>query len=109
VSDGSTRRGKIWHLHEPAVYKLKTVLTEIKKFYNYSCLFIPLPSAPVLAGVIILEHLPFLKLPVSSTNLKGLREAKNEKFRSDFNSFGYEPKGVSELIKTASEEKLLEH
>lgn len=96
--DGDGLGHKIWHVQQPQPVTLRDVMEGIRKHYGYKCIFFPVPSLPVLWGITILESLPFLKLPIGSTNLKGLRQSRNESFPSDFRRFGYSEQSLDELI-----------
>ena len=88
----------LWNLFQPDPVTVREVLKEIKRQYKTLCAFLSIPSGLILSMVRILEHLPFLKLNVSSNNIIGLRQDKGFDFKSDFARFGYPESSLSELI-----------
>ncbi len=102
LTSGEGLRGKLWHIHQPKPYTLRDVMVEIRKQFGYSCRFVPVPSLPILWAVSAVEKLRFLKLPVSSTNLKGLRQTRNETTPSDFVMFGQPEQSLEELVSKAA-------
>ena len=78
------------------------MLATIRDVYGLKCRFVPVPSLPMLWAVRVLEVLP-LSLPVSSTNIRGLRQSRSEAFDSDFAGFGQTPVPVDQLVKEAHE------
>jgi nucleoside-diphosphate-sugar epimerase len=98
VPAGKDLRGRVWHLHQREAYTLRDVMHGIRRHFGYSCRFVPVPSLPALWSVSILERVPFLKLPVSSTNIRGLRQNRSLSLPSDFDHFGYSEQSLDELI-----------
>lgn len=101
LRDGERLRGRVWHLQQPAPYLLRDVMASIRRHSGGACRFVPVPSLPVLWLLQAAERMPVLRLPVSSTNLKGLRQAAQETFPSDFARFGYPAESLDELVKRA--------
>ncbi len=52
-------------------------------------LLVPVPTKPVLAGLRLAESVPLLRLPVTSTNVRGLIQQGQRRFPSDWERFGY--------------------
>jgi len=98
--DGKDRRGKAWHLHQPLSYPLREILSAIRRCSGSSCRFVSLPSALVLPPVILLEALGFRRLPVSSANIRGLRQSPGQ-IPTDFRQLGGVEASLDELVSAA--------
>lgn len=107
LTNGEGLRGRVWQIHQPQSYTLRDVMEGIREQFGYSCHFVPLPSLPILWAVSLVEKLRVIKLPISSTNLKGLRQSQNENFPSDFSHFGYPEQNLQQLISNAAEAERL--
>ncbi|HZX11583.1 MAG TPA: hypothetical protein VFG01_11620, partial [Acidobacteriota bacterium] len=92
-------KGKVVNFFQPGAVTMKVVLDELKKQFNTSCLFIPVPSFVLLFFTCMVEHIPFFPMKVSSNNIIGLRENKEKRHKSDWLSLGYPEKNLKELIK----------
>jgi len=99
--NGEDRRARIWSLQQPTPVTLRQLMETIRAAYGYRCLFVPVPSLPVLAILSLVEKLP-LNLPVTSTNVRGLRQSRNDDFESDFHRFRKEEQPLSELVSTVA-------
>ena len=75
AANGEGLRGRGWNLQQPTAYRLRDVITAINRGYGYRRLLLPVPVRPILAVLRIIEKLPAPKLPVSSTNVRGLAQA----------------------------------
>ena len=102
-SEGAGLRGTVWHIQQPQPCKLRDVMRGIRKHYGYTCRLVPTPYLPLLALVSLVERIGFPKLPISSVNLKGLRQNGRATFPSDFAHFGYPEQSLDELIGRAAE------
>ena len=91
--------GQVWQIQQPKAYALREVMVSIRQQFGYLCWFIPIPSFLALWALLIVERLPFFKLHISSTNLKGLRQSGEEEIHSDFDKFGYPEESLDDLIK----------
>ncbi len=91
-------RGRVWKIQQPTAYTLRELMSAVRKQFGHSCWFIPVPSLPLLWAVSAIERFPFVKLPVSSTNLKGLRRNDQLESHSDFERFGYPEQSLDELL-----------
>jgi nucleoside-diphosphate-sugar epimerase len=100
--NGSGLRGRVWYIQQPRAYPLREVMSSIKRQYGCHSWLIPVPALPVLWLVQILERLPFLKLPVTSTNIKGLIQSRKTEFPSDFGQFGYPEEDLDQLVGRAA-------
>jgi len=98
--NGQDRRGRVWNLQQPSPFTLREMLTTIRAVYDLRCRFVPVPSLPVLWALKGLELLP-LSLPVSTTNVRGLRQSRSDEFPSDFAEFGGEPSSLESLVREA--------
>jgi hypothetical protein len=58
---------------------------------------------PIQWGLSLGERLP-LKLPISSTNVKGLRQSRYDEFETDFARFGYAASSLNDLVARAAGE-----
>jgi len=98
VTNGDGLRGRGWNLQQPQAFTLREVVAAICRGYGFRRLLLPVPIRPILALVIAVERLPFPKLPISSTNLRGLIQAEGQSYLSDFERFGYPAEGLDALI-----------
>jgi uncharacterized protein YbjT (DUF2867 family) len=101
-NNGDGVRGQMWHVHQPRAYSLREVLAEVRHQTGSSCRFLPIPSALVLWPLTLLERLPFLTLPVTSTNVRGLRAAPRD-VATDLLSLGGRETSLHALIGEALE------
>lgn len=104
-SGGESMRGGIWSVQQPTPHALRDVMKSIRNHFRFRCRFLPVPSLPVLWLLMILERLP-LKLPVNSTNLRGLRAGRFVEFESDFARFGLEEETLDGLVARAASEEI---
>ena len=95
---GEKMRGKAWYIIQPKPYSLRDIMLTIKRQFGSKCWFISAPSFPALLGLLILERLPLLKLPVNSTHVKGLIQSKHKEFPSDFGYFSYPEEELDRLV-----------
>jgi len=98
LNHGEKMRGKVWYIIQPKPYSLHNIMLTIKRQYGSKCWFISMPSFPVLLGLLFLERLPLLKLPVNSTHVKGLIQSKHKEFPSDYGYFSYPEVGLDRLV-----------
>lgn len=96
---GNGLRGRAWAIHQPNTYDLQAVMMSIRRRFRYSCWFLPVPSSLVLGVLQAAERVPFITLPLRSTNIKGLKQSGQENCRSDFDMFGYPEEDLDALIK----------
>jgi nucleoside-diphosphate-sugar epimerase len=97
---GEGLRGRAWRIHQPRSYTLREVLEAIRRENGLRCLLLPVPSLPALWILSLTERLT-LRLPVTATNIRGLRQSRYESFDSDFENFGYPARTLGELIRQA--------
>jgi len=98
VANGEGRRGRAWNLQQPRAYRLRDVIAAINRGYGYRRVLLPVPVRPILALLRIVEKLPAPRLPVTSTNVKGLTQAAAQGMPSDFAQFGYPEEPLDALI-----------
>jgi NADH dehydrogenase len=99
-------RGRVWFLQQEKSVFFVDILREIRKQYNLQRIFIPVPYFIVSFIITVTEKCKFLKLGFSSNNLKGLRQARDKKFKSDLVSLGYSETPMEALIiKALGDEK----
>jgi len=81
------------------------VLDAIRNHYGLRCRFLPVPSLPILWALTVLDRLP-LRLPISATNIRGLRQSRNETFPSDYFEFDKTQRSLDELVAAAAAHRL---
>jgi nucleoside-diphosphate-sugar epimerase len=101
ASNGESLRERSWNLPQPQPYTLRQMMDAIVRGYGFKRVTLTLPIRPVLLGVQLLERQPLVRLPVSSSNVKGLMQAGRQTFPSDYPRFGYQEQGLHELVKLA--------
>jgi uncharacterized protein YbjT (DUF2867 family) len=90
-------RGRVWRIQQPQPYSLLEVLATIKRVNGLRCRLLPVPSLPFLWMCLLAEALG-IRLPVTATNIRGVRQARYDRFESDFTRFGYPPQSLEELV-----------
>lgn len=98
---GAGYRGETLHAQQPEPYSLRETLETIRDVYGFDVRLVPVPSAPVYVLVAALERLG-LTLPISTTNIRGLRRSQFETFPSDFDRFGPSARTLAELVAEAA-------
>ena len=101
VSNGEGLRGRAWNLQQPQPYTLREVMDAIVRGYSFKRLTLTVPIGPVLWGVELLERQPLVRMPVNSTNVRGLMQAGRQTFPSDYPRFGYPEQSLQELVERA--------
>lgn len=102
ASNGENLRGLVWRLQQPDPCTLRELMTAVRTQYGFTCHFVPIPSLPILWALTLVEYLP-LALPISSTNVKGLRQSRFDEFETDFARFGYRAESLEALVARAAE------
>jgi uncharacterized protein YbjT (DUF2867 family) len=92
--------GRTWHVHQPEPRSLAMVMQSIRRATASRCLFVPVPSWAVLPALLAVERLTPLRLPLSSTNVRGLR-ATPRHAPSDFPALGGVASTLDELVAAA--------
>ena len=99
--NGEGMRDRVWSIQQPAPVTLRALMEAIRERHGYRCWFVPVPSLPVLWALTLAEKLP-ISLPVSATNVRGLRQSRSESFGSDYAHFGYREYTLEELVDRAA-------
>jgi len=92
-------RGRIWYLQQENPVFFADVLKEIRKQYNLFRIFIPVPYFVISIFLGLIEKFKLLRLGINTNNLKGLRQVRQKKFKSDLRELGYSDTSIDELIK----------
>ena len=95
---GTGRHGRVIRAWQPERHTLRELLRAICRVRGYRRWFLPVPSLPVLWAAEILERVPLIRLPVSVTNLRGLRQGRNDHADSDFAELGIPARSLDALI-----------
>lgn len=103
LSGGKELRGRAWNLQQPTPYPLRDVIRAIVKGYGLRRALLPLPARPMVGLLQLIEKQALIRLPVTSTNVKGLIQQGRREFPSDLARFGYPEESLTELIKRAAE------
>jgi hypothetical protein len=90
-------------LQQPTAYRLRDVIAAINRGYGYRRVLLPVPVRPILALLQIVEKLPAPRLPITSTNVKGLTQAAAQDPSSDFAQFGYPEEPLAALVDRAAQ------
>jgi nucleoside-diphosphate-sugar epimerase len=101
-NNDSDRRGQTWSIQQPEACTLRELMESIRRQYGYHCVFLPMPSLPILWALTLAERLP-LNLPVQTTHIKGLRQSRHQTFSSHFDSFGHSAQSLDALVARAHE------
>jgi nucleoside-diphosphate-sugar epimerase len=94
--------GRLLYLQQPEPYRLVEVLRVARAAYGYRCVLVPVPSLPVLWALTLAERFSFLNLPITSTNVRGLRQSGGESFPSDFKELGGREESLAALVERAA-------
>jgi nucleoside-diphosphate-sugar epimerase len=94
-------RGRTWHIHQPVSHSLREVLETIRTQLGARCRLVPVPSLPVLCALVAAERIPGLRLPVNSTNIRGLRAARYQSVPSDLERLGGTAESLDTLVAVA--------
>ncbi|MEZ4771229.1 MAG: NAD(P)-dependent oxidoreductase [Caldilineales bacterium] len=101
LAGGESLRGGAWNLIQPEPVTLRDMATAINRQTRRRALLLPVPAGPVLAGLRVAESVPLLRLPITSTNVRGLMQQGQRRFPSDYERFGYPVQRLEELITAA--------
>jgi uncharacterized protein YbjT (DUF2867 family) len=92
---------RAWQIHEPRSYTLRDVLTAVRRASGTRCVFVPVPSLPILWALTIAARVAGDHLPVNATNVRGLRAARQQVVASDFLQLGGTPESLDALVASA--------
>jgi dihydroflavonol-4-reductase len=101
-SEGEGLRGRAWNLPQPEPATLRRLMETIARAYGLKRMTLPVPAKPLLWGAELFEKQSLLRLPVSSTNIRGLIQAGTRAFPSDYARFGYPVQSLEELVAAAA-------
>lgn len=102
AAGGAGLAGRAWNLQQPRRYTLREVTAAIARGCGYRRLLLTVPLRPVLALLLIAEKLPLPRLPITSTNVKGLMQGEGAAPPSDFAHFGYPEESLDALVARAA-------
>lgn len=102
VSEGEGLRGRSWNLPQPEPVTLRQMMETIARAYGLKRVMWPVPAKPLLWGAKLFEKQSLLRLPVSSTNIRGLIQAGTRAFPSDYARFGYPVQPLDQLVAAAA-------
>jgi NADH dehydrogenase len=101
ANNGDGLRGRAWNLVQPEPVTLREIVEAIQRQAGKRSLLAPVPTGPVLAGLRVLESVPMIRLPVSSSNIAGLRQQGQRLVQSDWARFGQPVQPLAALIAAA--------
>lgn len=85
------------YLQQNKPYRFKEILKEIKKQSGSFCLLIPIPFWLVYTPVKLFEVL-HIKIPVTTNNLKGMRQNSDLRIESHLISIGFQESSLTDLV-----------
>ncbi len=109
ASNGAGLRGATWNLVQPQPVTLRAMVEAIRRQAGMRSLLVPVPTGPVLAGLRVVESVPLMRLPVSSSNVRGLIQQGQRRVASDWARFGEPEQPLEVLIAQASVRRLMNH
>jgi hypothetical protein len=62
---------------------------------------LPVPAAPALAGLRLIESVPMIRLPIGSSNVRGLMQQGQRRIVTDWERFGQPEQPLEALIAAA--------
>lgn len=107
-ANGAGLRGHAWNIQQPTAYSLRDVIRAIVVGYGLRRALLPLPARPLVVLLQLFERQALIRLPITSTNVKGLIQQGRREFASDFARFGYPEEGLAALIARTAPTSALE-
>ena len=101
TSNGDGLRGRAWNLVQPQPVTLRAMVEAIQRRAGKRSLLAPVPTGPVLAGLRVLESVPMIRLPASSSNVRGLVQQGQRRIATDWERFGQPEQPLDALIAAA--------
>jgi nucleoside-diphosphate-sugar epimerase len=101
ATDAEGLRGRSWNLPQPEPVTLREMMRAIVRAYGLARVSLPLPAEPLLWGTLLFEKQTLIRLPITSTNIRGLIQAGTRRFQSDYARFGYPAQPLAELVTAA--------
>jgi nucleoside-diphosphate-sugar epimerase len=102
AGDGAGLRSRAWNLVQPEPVTLRAMVAAIQRQAGKRSLLVPVPTKPVLAGLRVIESVPLLRLPVTSSNVRGLIQQGQRQVQSDWARFGQPAQSLETLIAVAT-------
>ncbi len=102
ISNGAGLRSQTWNLVQPQPVTLRAMVEAIQQQAGKRSLLVSVPTKPVLIGLRLAESVPLLRLPVSSSNVAGLRQQGQRRVQSDWERFGQSAQPLEALIAAAA-------
>lgn len=102
ASNGDGLRGRSWNLVQGQPVTLRELIEAMQRQAGKRSLLLPVPTAPVLAGLRVMESVPFIRLPVSSSNVRGLMQQGQRRIDTDWERFGQPVQPLEALIAAAA-------
>lgn len=101
MDSGQGLRSRAWNLVQPEPVTLRAMVEAIQRQAGQRSLLVSVPTQPVLAGLRVAESVPMIRLPVSSSNVAGLRQQGQRRVQSDWERFGQPEQPLEGLIAAA--------
>lgn len=101
LSNGEGLRGRSWNLVQPQPVTLRELIEAMQRQAGRRSLLVPVPTGPVLAGLRLAESVPMIRLPVSSSNVRGLIQQGQRRIDTDWERFGQPAQSLAALIAAA--------
>jgi NADH dehydrogenase len=102
LGNGDGLRGRAWNVVQPQPVTLRAMVEAIQRQAGRRSLLVPVPTTPVLAGLRVIESVPMIRLPVSSSNVRGLIQQGQRRFTTDWERFGQPEQPLEALIAAAA-------
>lgn len=98
ASNGAGLRDRAWNLVQPEPVTLRAMVEAIQRQASKRSLLVPVPTKPILTGLHVAERVPLIRLPVTSNNVRGLRQQGQRRVQSDWARFGQPVQPLEALI-----------
>lgn len=102
LSNGEGLRGRSWNLVQGQPVTLRELIEAIQRQAGRRSLLLPVPTAPVLAGLRLIESVPMIRLPIGSSNVRGLMQQGQRRIVTDWARFGQPEQPLEALIAAAA-------
>lgn len=103
LGNGAGARGVAWNLVQSQPVTLRALVEAINRQAGRRPPALSVPVGPALGALRVAEALPLLRLPVTSSNVRGLMQAGQRRFPSDLARFGYPDQPLETLIAAAGQ------
>ena len=101
-TNGAGLRGRAWNLVQPEPVTLRTLVQAIQRDAGRPSRLVSAPSRLVLLPLRVAESLPWLRLPVTSTNVQGLIRQGQRRVEADWAHFGRPVASLEDLVRSAT-------